>query len=448
MIALAAALAAVAFMWCTFTSEIDELKQSQTTDERSRLITEVYLSDQWASDDYLIFEDGTVISTKTFEQVFKLDVSHIVPMDGGLCLSGDYVAVHDGVENINLYDLSKGMLTSSIKVPATDYFYNFMNLSPCGRYLIHWAGEDNASVYDMTTGDILREIPADYVLSEYHFSAGGKYIYLVEYQDAHSGWVELISLESPSRDRTVDFEGRLCPIDEGGNFLVDIEDDTVLELSTGRWYQVEIDGYFEFSSSGQFLAVETPVNVLRVYDTQTWDVVMEESFVNHSGTIFIDDDRYMLTCHYPDEQFEGDQTANVYDTRTWTLVNTLYIESWIEDLRNLKSTYVYDPINQNIVDVLTARSLFTPYYFDDVEILDVKGSVMTMLQRTYDELRCSSRLLVFDLDTGEHYVNAHISEGVSHILISDNNEFLICSVSGTYLFTFEDFVHITRIICD
>lgn len=190
--------------------------------------------------------------------------------------------------------------------------------------------------------------------SDFELSVSGRYIFKVEYQDAHSGWVELYSVEDPAKDMIMEFEGRLCPIDKGGNFLVDMENDSVMDLSTDRWYDVQIDGYFEFSGNGRYLAVESPANMVRVYDTQSWEVLSKQSYIQHSGTIFINEDRHMITCHYPDEEFEGPQSADVYDTRTWTLVNTLRIDSWIEDLSNPDGTYVYDPMQDITVDVLTA----------------------------------------------------------------------------------------------
>ncbi len=448
-VALVAAVVIIAVMWCSFKTEINELKKNQkqgSDKDRSGLLTEALLYSDWVSDDYMIFEDGRVVSRKTFEEVYKLDLSHIAYMDGALCLSGSFVAVQTDEETVKVYDLSKGKEVHSINLSCLSFAQTQMMLSADGRYLVYCHGDDVFSAYDLSTGEKLRDMN-DPDIRYCRLADSTRYAFDVVYEDAHSGWVSLYSLDNPDKDMIMEFEGRLCPIDIGGNFLVDIEDDTVLELSTGRWYQIEIGGYFEFSDNGRYLAVETEDGKLCVYDTQTWDIVKEETFVRHSGTIFIDEDRYMLACHYPDVNYEGIQTVNVYDTQTWTLVNSFSSDAWIEDLRNLKSTYVYDCMGGEIVNVLTSETIFSPYDFNDVELIDVDGPVMAMLLVNYEHWERTQRLLVFNNDTGEYYVNARLPED-TEVFISDENDYLMCNASGAYRFTFEDLKNITRIICD
>lgn len=443
--ALIAAVAAVIVLWCSWPAKVDEHVESGDQ-SKSELLTEAYLYNEWQSDDYLIFEDGTVISRKTFEKVYKLDLSRIAYTDGALCINGSFVAVHTDENTLKVYDLSKGeeVYTLNVNWPWDEPVE--MSLSSCGRYLLYKHENDMAGIYDLSTGEMLRELEV-YYLNYVGFSDVGRYIYVVDYEDAHSGVVMAYSMDDPSADVMMDFGGRLCPIDNGGHFIVDIENDTVLDMASGTWLHVEIDGYFEFSNDGRYLAVETPDNVVKVYDTQSWEVVSENSYVYHSGTIFIDNDKYMLTCHYPDEECQGNQTADVYDTETWTLVNTLRIDSWIEDLKNLKDTYVYDLVEGGVVDVLTSEKIVPPFYFDDVRLMDVNGSVLTMLLVTYDGWEPVTRVVVFDKYTGEYHVNTHLTPD-SDIFISDNGEYLICNGFGAYKFTFEDFRQVTRFLSE
>jgi hypothetical protein len=100
-----------------------------------------------------------------------------------------------------------------------------------------------------------------------------------------------------------------------------------------------------------------------------------------------------------------------------------------------------------IVNVLTSETIFSPYDFNDVELIDVDGPVMAMLLVNYEHWERTQRLLVFNNDTGEYYVNARLPED-TEVFISDENDYLMCNASGAYRFTFEDLKNITRIICD
>ena len=181
---------------------------------------------------------------------------------------------------------------------------------------------------------------------------GAQYLCNVEYADAHSGWVDVTYPDDPSRDIHMDFEGRLCPLDPSGRLLVDMDGDCVIDLPTGTEYDLVIDYYYEFSQAGRMLALETSDNVLKVYSTDSWEVIFEQKFVNHSGTIFINNDRHMLVCHYLDPDFETPQLVNVYDTSDWQLVNTIELDVWVEDLLYFSGTYVYDPVTDTRIDVL------------------------------------------------------------------------------------------------
>lgn len=224
-------------------------------------------------------------------------------------------------------------------------------ISPCGKLAICRYSEDHAGVYDLTTGDKLRDFEA-WFISDFRFAENLEYIYNVEYQDAHSGWVDVIYVNDPSRDIYIEFEGRLCPIDNQGRFLVDMENDCVLELFSGRRIDLKVDHYFEFSPDSELLALETSGNGLIVYDTMTWTPVFEESFINHSGTIFLNNEDYMLVCYYLTPDYDGPQMAKVYDTVTWELVNTLQLDSWIEDLQHVYGTYVLDPVTNRLVNLV------------------------------------------------------------------------------------------------
>ena len=449
MIALVAALvtavAAIIVLCCILAAK-DDVRAEGGDNGRSELLTEALLYADWQSDDYLIFEDGTVVSRKTFEKVYKLDLSHIAYTDGALCMSGSFVAFHADEKTIKVYDLSKGKEVASLDIERSWDNPAEMALSPCGRYLLYGLQDDIAGIFDLSTGEKVREVEA-YLIQYFEFSQVGRYFYQVDYNDAHSGTVQVVSMEDPSEDVMMYFYGRLCPIDNGGNFLVDIDNDRVLDMSEGRWVEMEIDGYFEFSQSGRYLAVETPSGVVRVYDTKSWEVLAEESYICHSGTIFIDDDRYMLTCHYPDKEFEGPQTAELYDTETWTVVNSFRTDSWVEDLRNLSSTYIYDMAECNLVDALTSETICIPYYFDYVKMLDVDGPTLAMILESYQNYELVTKLIVFDKYTGEYYVNVCLPVG-SDVFVSDDHDYLVCNAAGAYRFTLEDLKQISRILCE
>lgn len=443
--ALVVAVAAVIVLLCSRPGKVGG--QAENVEQaKSGLITEALLYEEWQSDDYLIFEDGTVVSRKTFDVVYKLDLSHIAYIDGALCISGSFVAVHTDEKTLKVYDLSKGKEVASLDVEWPWDKPVEMALSPCGRYLLYRLKDNMAGIFDVSTGKKLREAEA-YLIEYFEFSQAGRYFYEVDYEDSHSGTVQVVSLEDPSEDVMIDFYGRLCPIDDGGNFLVDMENNNVLDMSDGRWIEVEIDGYFEFSKSGRYLAVETHDDVVKVYDTKTWEVLWEMSYIKHSGTIFIDDDRYMITCHYPDKDFEGLQTADVYDTETWTVVNSFITDSWIEDFRNLHSTYLYDLSECHVIDALTAETIFIPYDYDYARVLDEDGATLTMILKSYHYYDSYTRLLVFDKCTGEYYVNTQLPMGTD-VFISDDHDYLICNAAGAYRFTLEDLKHISRILCE
>ena len=183
----------------------------------------------------------------------------------------------------------------------------------------------------------------------------GEYTLDVEYADAHSGWVDVTYPDDSTRNIHIDFEGRLCPVDPSGRLLVDMERELIIDLPTGMTHELAVDYYFEFSQAGRMLAVESYGNVLKVYSTNSWEVLFEQKFINHSGTIFINNDRYMLVCHYLDSEFETPQQVNVYDTSTWQLVNTLQLDLWVEDIQHFSGTYVYDPMTGTRIDVLGLR---------------------------------------------------------------------------------------------
>lgn len=407
----------------------------------SRYFTEAPLNREWTSDDYLIFKDGTVVSRETLRSVLQLDLSDILPMDEALCLSGKYVAMQNTDDNINVYDLTSGEITSSITLTPPKGAPVDMALSPCGKYLVYWSEGNSTAVYDMTTGEKMRDLNADYV-SEFKFSACGGYIYKVEYQDAHSGWVSLYSIDDPAKDIDMNFCGRLCPIDNSGNFLVDIENDAVLDLSTGVWADVMIDAYFEFSDNGKYLAVETPGDLLRVYDTKSWEVVFEESYVSYSGTIFIDNDRYMLTCFYPEGDFNGSQLACLYDTSTWTLVNTMPLDSWIEDLQNLKGTIVYDPISSRVVDVLLSLEFDSPFDFESIDILYMDDFFMSVLLVNYEDMKKTTRFVEFARKDWNTYSNFTITP-TTDVFVSENHDFLLCTEVGAYRLEYKEFLMFT-----
>ena len=438
--ALVAVFVALLVIICILAGRLSESKpkfDEKASNHKSGLLTDAHLNDDWVTEDYLIFDDGSVYSRSNFEKVLTLTLPQISYIDGALRISGDFLALQDAEDNVSIYDLTKGSKVTSLKV---ERHYNGtieMSLSGDGKYLIYKHADDRATLYDLTTGEKLREIEGWY-FERYKFSSEGRWFYAVEYQDAHSGYVEVNYFDDPSKDIIVEFWGRLCPIDDNGNFLVDFENDTVLDLKQDSLVSLKIDGYFEFSHNGRYLAVETPANMVRVYDTKSWDVVFEKSFFTHSGTIFIDDDRYMLMCQYLLPEYEGHQMVDVYDTATWTLQTTLELDTWVEDMMNLKSTYIYDFMSDVVVDVLSSKKLSIPYAHDAIDILWVQGDLVAVLLTTYYDYDSIDKLLVWNMTTGEYIVNMDLHP-YSSAFASQTGDFLFYNdTNGAAIMTLED----------
>ena len=440
VVALVAALVASLVCICILAVKLSESKQKSdeaASNHKTGVLTDELLYDDWVTEDYLIFEDGSVYSRRNFEKVMTLNLPLISYIDGALRISGDFVALQDAEDNVCVYDLTKGRKVTSLKVERQYDGPIEMSLSDDGKYLVYKHADNKAVLYDLTTGEKIREFEGWY-FEKYHFSSDGRYLYSVEYQDAHSGFVDIMYFDDPSRDILVEFWGRLCPIDEGGNFLVDSENDTVVDLKHGSGVSLKIDGYFEFSHDGRYLAVETPANVVRVYDTKSWEVVFEKSFVEHSGMFFIDDDRYMLMCHYLLPEFEGHQMVDVYDTATWTLQNTLEMDTWVEDMMNLETTYVYDSISDNVVDVLSSKELPIPYAYDAIDILWTQGDLVAALLTNYADYDTLDRLLVWDMANEEYIIDINLHP-CSSVFVSQTGDFLFYNeVNGAAVVTLED----------
>lgn len=428
IVGLAAAGYGIVAHWTNLNDRIGELEgeiaQVQARAERTTL-TESSLVHVDGLADYILFEDGSVFSKKNFERLMTVTLSDVSFYRGAICAAGPFLAIHDAVDNVTVYDLEKCLKLCSLKVSTMEEDYVEMCVSHKGGYLIHENADDTSDVFELPTGKHVRKISTNFV-SMYTFTEDERYAFGIQYQDGHSGWVDFMCIQDPMKDFYVDFQGRMEPVDKNGNFVVYSDKGTILELSSGKEAHIPTNHGFEFSSDGKLLVVQQDEEKILVYDTKTWEVVFYESYASYSGVVFVDDDRYMLAFNYENPSYEGAQYVNVYETSTWQIVNKFEMPIWYRDYYDIEATYTLAPYLGPIIDVRDCSELVPSDQYNETYLLAVRGEYAFVVAHIYNDSSYSSRLLVINRTISEILIDMKIDTSGDKF-ISETGDLLVCN---------------------